>query len=395
MNIAFFTDTYTPQINGVVTSIIESEHCLETLGHKTFIFAPRFEKGYIDDPHVYRFWAQKVPVAKEHRWGHANRSRLKKDIVLKKIDIIHYHTQFFSAYAARAMGRKLDLPLIQTYHTLWEEYFHHYVPFIHHRLTRLIARRESKRICSKIALVISPSQQIKDVLISYGVKTPITVLPTGINLAPFKHTEIFDVRERFQIAKDKHILLFAGRLAKEKNIDFVLKCMAALKKKRKDFVLFLAGGGDSMKSLKKMAADLNIERIVKFADYIPRNELISVYHAARLLLFPSHTETQGLVAVEAFACGTPVLALNSMGLKDVLKDQQGGFLLEDDLKNYVKHIEMMLDDEPLYAGKVLEARRRAEDFSSMATNRQLEKIYQNVIAEHKAAKRKIFPANPS
>jgi glycosyltransferase involved in cell wall biosynthesis len=233
-----------------------------------------------------------------------------------------------------------------------------------------------------VDLVIAPSLQIKEVLLKYKVTTPIEVLPTGIDLKPFAQAKTFDVYERFGLSPQKQILLYAGRLAKEKNIDFILKSVHLLQQQRQDFILFIAGGGDYQKNLQKKVLELGLQNHVFFSGYLPRQDLISVYHAAKLLLFPSHTETQGLVAVEAFACNTPVLALDSMGLKDVLKDDLGGYLLQDDIQVYAEHINMLLDNNALYQQKIQEAQKRAADFSSLNITKKLVGFYEDVMRKH-------------
>ena len=383
MNIAMFTDTYVPQINGVVTSLLETERCLRALGHTTYIYAPRYEKNYSDPGHIYRFWAKPLPFAREHRFGIASRRRMRRDILDKRIDMIHYHSPFSAAYAARVMGRKIGIPVVQTYHTLWEEYIHCYVPFFHRKISRTIARMETKRICGKIELVISPSNQMRDVLLSYGIKTPIEVLPTGIDLAPFQAPRSEDVRALYDIPADRHILLFVGRLAKEKNVDFLLDAVQRMAARRRDFILLLAGDGDYKRQFARRAEQQGIMDLLRLPGYVARHDLVPLYQQARLLLFPSRTETQGLVAVESMAGGTPVIGLNSMGLKDVLEGNRGGFLIEDDLDAFCRQTSRLLDDTDLFRRKQAEAKTRAADFSAPAMTHRLLELYEWAAARYR------------
>ena len=222
MNIGFFTDTYLPQINGVVTSIEIFRKELLKLGHRVYLYGPRFNSRndpVYDHAHdIYRFYSVPYFRQKEHRIV-VPFSPTFLNFRRFKLDIIHTHTYFPLGIYAAYLAKRHRIPLVHTYHTLWAEYAHY--SFLPPETSRRALTWGSKFYCNRCDLVLAPSRVIREVLLHYGVRKPIQVLPTGIEAELTTTQTNFNPRQVYGIARDTVILSFVGRFGKEKNLYFL------------------------------------------------------------------------------------------------------------------------------------------------------------------------------
>jgi 1,2-diacylglycerol 3-alpha-glucosyltransferase len=242
MNIGIFTETYKPNINGVVTSIEIKKRELEKLGHKVYIIAP-YEPEYEDrEENVIRLKSFVLVFQPEYRLAYPPMPHTIRLIRQLNLDIIHAETPFSLGLIAAYMAKNEKIAFLHTYHTLFPEYAHYLkLPVT---FTKKAAEKVSAAYCNMCNHIISPSIDVKNELIRYGVKRPITVVPTGIDNANFSMESKEDIREKFGIKKDEKVLIFVGRLGKEKNIDFLMDSFKILKDKRNEKIkLLLVGDG--------------------------------------------------------------------------------------------------------------------------------------------------------
>ena len=346
MRLLMISDVYFPRVNGVSTSIETTRHALEKLGHEVTLIVPDYpQQNECTDPHVLRIPARKVLLDPEDRlmaWRDLRRTM--RALAPQKFDLIHIHTPFIAHYAGTRMARNLKLPVVETYHTFFEQYLEHYIPFLPDPMLRLMARRLTANQGNAVNALISPSFAMRDILRRYGVRSPISVIPTGIDLETWRAPIAPDPRDALSIAPTQPVLLFVGRLAFEKNVEFLLTMLSKLIAQRPDACLVLAGEGPAEKHLRKLTAQLGLDAHVHFVGYLPRDgQLQALYRAADAFVFASATETQGLVLVEALALGLPVVALAEMGTRDVVREGEGCLIAPNDPQGFAQRVLELLN----------------------------------------------------
>lgn len=372
MRVLMVSDVYFPRVNGVSTSIETFRRSLLALGVEVRLVVPRY--GDEDEVEgIIRVPGRRVPQDPEDRlmsW-----SRLRQVVLHEAADcdLIHIQTPFLAHYAGIRAARALYMPVLATYHTLFEEYLHHYARFLPAEWLKGMARRFSRAQCNDLDTVIVPSSAMRARLQTYGVRVPMQVLPTGIPLDRFTVGDGVRFRERYGIAPGQPVALFVGRVAYEKNIDFLLDSLAIARRRLPDLTLLITGEGPATAHLKKRAADLGLDGSVHFLGYMDRQrELPDCYAAADAFVFASRTETQGLVLLEAMAMGVPVIGLAAMGTKDILDPGRGCLAPEDDPEAFAESLLRIMGDDALRSQMGEEARCYAREW---ADDRQAERLY--------------------
>ncbi len=382
MRLLMISDVYFPRVNGVSTSIETTRHALEKLGHEVTLIVPDYpHQEESADPHVMRIPARKVLFDPEDRlmtWRDLRRTI--QALAPQQFDLIHIHTPFIAHYAGTRMARKLKLPVVETYHTFFEQYLEHYIPFLPDPMLRLMARRLTANQGNAVNALISPSIAMRDLLRRYGVRTPISVIPTGINLESWRTPTAPDPRLVLELSPTQPMLLFVGRLAFEKNIEFLLNMLTALIQSHPDVGLVLAGEGPAEKHLRKIAVQLGLEKHVHFVGYLPRDgQLQALYRAADAFVFASATETQGLVLVEALALGLPVVALAEMGTRDVVREGEGCLIAPNNPAGFAARVLEVLEHPHAARQLAAQAVIAAEAWQEERVAERLVAFYQETI----------------
>ena len=382
MKIGFFTDTYLPVVNGVEISIETFRKSLEKMGHKVFIYAP-YTPGYKDkNPNVFRFQSIRVIKKPEMRLAFPF---LPKDhfgkILDFKLDIVHSHTPFSMGLLAKYIADHQKIPLVYTHHTHYPEYAKFYIK--EKIISPLLGRFLSAWYSNLSNTIIVPSYKMKRLLKEYGVKKkkPIYVLPTGVNVKIFKESKKagLKIKEELGIAKKNKVLIFVGRIGKEKNPGFLLKATKEVLKKR-NAILLMVGDGPFLNGLKEMAKKLGIEKNTIFTGAIPYQKIPAYYQASDIFVFSSLTETQGIVILEALACGLPVVALKDNAFKGIIINNKNGFLIKKSWpENFAKKILEILKKPFLYKRFSISSRKIAKDFSEANQAKKLINIYKSLI----------------
>jgi glycosyltransferase involved in cell wall biosynthesis len=244
-------------------------------------------------------------------------------------------------------GKKLDIPVVETYHTFFEDYLHHYLPFIPQFISRKLARTISRRQCNAVDGIVSPSKPMLDVLKQYGIKTPAEVVATGLDDSSFANVDGEHFRMSHGIPLTQPMLLFVGRVAHEKNIGFLLEMHVKLIRNHPDTLLVITGEGPAEESIKHSIEKLGISNKVRMIGYLDRShELIACYKAADIFVFASKSETQGLVLLEAMAQGTAVVAIAELGTKSILIEGEGVLIAKDDINDFADKVSVLLSDAP-------------------------------------------------
>lgn len=335
VNIGLFTETYYPEINGVATSVYMLKTELEKRGHQVYVFttttpgAPEFEHN------VFRVKSIPCVFITERRVGMFYSSKLAHIIKKLDLDVIHTHTEFSLGVFGRIMARELGLPIVHTYHTIYEDYTH-YVNKLHIKSVemraRAFVRMFSKICCNTVEKVIVPTQKVKELLSGYHVVKDIDVIPTGIDLHKFNkgrysQEDIMRQRKRFGIEEDEKIILYLGRISAEKNIEEVLKGMPEYFRQHQDVKFLIVGDGPDRERLENLAGGglLESSRII-FAGAQPWDSIGLFYQLGDVFVSASNSETQGLTYIEAMASGLPVVAKEDPCLNGILENGYNGYM---------------------------------------------------------------------
>lgn len=379
MRVLMVSDVYFPRINGVSTAIQTYREALAAHGVEVSLVAPDYG-NVCAEPWVSRVSARQVPRDPEDRlvrWG-AMRSAVDA-AVARGCDLIHVQTPFLAHYAGHGAARRAGLPVIATYHTLFEEYLQHYAPFVPAGWLRSMARRFSRSQCNALNAVIVPSQAIHRRLSDYGVTSPLHILPTGIPLGRFGGLGREAFRARHGIDQARPVALYVGRVAHEKNIDFLLDVVDLARESLPDLLLLIAGEGPALAALRESVAARGLSGNVQFLGYLDRrSELPDCYAAADLFAFASRTETQGLVLLEAMAAGLPVVALAAMGTIDILGARRGALVPEDNPAAFALEVVDVLRNEDLRRRLARDGRDYANEWSDETLAGRMADLYRQI-----------------
>jgi 1,2-diacylglycerol 3-alpha-glucosyltransferase len=380
LRILMLTDVYFPRVNGVSTSIETFRNDLVGEDVSIKLVAPDYPESWPDN-HVWRVPSRRLPfdpedrlMYRKHLYGIARRA------VEDGIDLIHIQTPFAAHYAGVSLARETSLPVIATYHTHFEEYIQHYLPLLPKPWLKSAARRLARHQCNALAAVVVPSPAMKETLIEYGVSTPLHVLPTGIPVGQFSAGDGARFRARHTIPAERPIALYVGRVAHEKNIDFLLQALVHAIWRRPDLLLVIAGEGPALESLHRRVASLHLDHHVRFVGYLDRKqELPDCYAAANVFAFASRTETQGLVLLEAMAAGLPVFAIAHLGTRSILEPRRGAVVAPETAEDFGKGLADLVSNRSALARLAVEGREFAREWSAPERARQLATLYRSLV----------------
>jgi glycosyltransferase involved in cell wall biosynthesis len=328
VRVALFTNNYLPFCGGVTTSVETLRQGLEAAGHEAWVFAPRFAGSPAEPPRVLRYPSIPAATYPDFALAIPFSRRIAEAVRRLEFDVFHAHHPFLLGPAARRLARRAGRPLVFTYHTRYDRYAH-YVP-IRRGLVEAAAVRLSTGFAARAHAVIAPSAVIREELRARGVGAPIAVVPTGVDLDRFRPGDRRQAREQAGLDPDGTILLYVGRLDREKSVDRILIAFERIASTLPRARLVLVGRGTQAESLRRLAAALPVADRIVFAGVRPHAALAPWYRAADLFLFASETETQGLVLAEAAACGVPAVAVSAPGCNEVVQDGVTGVLTKSD-----------------------------------------------------------------
>ncbi len=335
MRIGLFSDTYTPDINGVVSSIVTLQKELEKRGHEVFVItnhkallSTQREGNVLRLPGLELKWLYGYKLTTPYHFS------AKDEIRKMNLDVIHVHTEFGVGMFARIVAKYLNIPVVSTYHTMYEDYTHYINRFAIDEvdvLSKKFVTAFSRMISDNVHAVIAPSEKTKETLLNYGVKTPIYVIPTGLELDRFDINQIdkkrvLALREEYGLAKEDHVITFIGRIAKEKSIEIPIEGFRYISDPH--VKLMIVGGGPQLEELKKLTKRYDISDKVIFTGPKPQNEIPYYYAIADAFVSASLTETQGMTYIEALASHLPVFARPDDVLTDLVIEDVSGYLFE-------------------------------------------------------------------
>ncbi len=385
MKIGIFTETYEPTVNGVVVSINTFRDTLERAGHEYFIFAPASPHQKKKESHIFRFPSFHFhhdpiyPLAMPMPFVWAQK-HLPLDII-KRLDIIHIqHFSMMGQYGLSAAAM-FQIPTVYTYHTMAELYTAH-LPF-----GSLIAppvRAWSRYTAKRAKNVIVPTPSIKDYLYTIGVRQPINVIPTGIKTHEYSRTPAAYVEHYYHVPTNRQLLLFVGRLAAEKNVDFLLKAYEQVRLAAPETHLLIVGDGPDRSRYEQMVAKRGLSRHVTFTGFLDRPETIKLFGAADLFVFPSITDTQGIVVLEAMAAGTVPVAIDRFGPHDIIDDGRTGALTDLNIEDFSGTISNLLHEPEKMQRMAAAARLTSKKYDVTVTAKAMETLYARITHQRRS-----------
>lgn len=390
MRVLMISDVYFPRVNGVSTSIQTFARELAAKGHLVTLIAPAYGQtssgAGADRFEIIRIPSRYLPIDPEDRiMRRGVLRRYRADLAGRGFDLLHIHTPFIAHYAGLELARHLGVPVVESYHTFFEQYLDNYVPWLPSAWLRLAARRFSRSQCNDVDALVVPSRAMLEVLQGYGVRTPAAVIPTGIELAQFAHGDGARFRAAQGIAPERPVLVHVGRLAFEKNVDFLLRMLAHVREQVPDCLLVLAGEGPARRDLEVMARRLGLADNTLFVGYLDREgPLEDCYSSGDAFVFASRTETQGLVLLEAMALGIPVVSTAVMGTREVLAEGRGCLIPDEDERAFADDCVRLLRDPALRLSMAREARDYAGQWSAPTLADRLLEHYGQVLAASRA-----------
>jgi glycosyltransferase involved in cell wall biosynthesis len=374
------SDVYFPRVNGVSTSIQTFRNQLARLGHESWLIIPAYGNAASEETGILRVPSHRVLFDPEDR-------RMELRMVLRHLpqlrdrhfDVIHIQTPFVAHYAGVLLSQRLGLPRVETYHTLFEEYLYHYVPFVPKSWMRALARRFSRNQCNNLDALVVPSGAVLEVLRAYGVSVPIEIIPTGIEMDKLAGGDGDAFRAHHGIAPGRPTLVHVGRVAFEKNIDFLLRVLVRVRQRIPGVLLVIAGEGPALNQLKRLATRLGLDGSVLFVGYQDRNQaLLDCYRAGDVFVFASRTETQGLVLLEAMAVGVPVVAAAILGTKDILGPERGALVAAVDEVEFASKAVALLENDELRERLSRDAQDYAREWDARRMAERLAEFYAQV-----------------
>lgn len=368
MKIAMMTNNYKPFVAGVPISIERLSEGLRRQGHEVVVFAPDYD-GQEKEAGVVRYGSLLRGVAGGASVPNSLDFEIERRFKEGNFDVIHVHHPMMIGRTARYLSWKYHVPLVFTYHTRYEQYLH-YVGLSGFKKIMPVYVRSFTRHCD---MVIAPTPLMKDYLEQIESGADIRVLPTGLMKDSFcPDKERARELRRTLAGEKKYLFCTVARLAKEKNLDFLLRCMKIRKEIcGSDFKLALIGDGPSRKELEKKAVSYGISEEILFVGKVPNLEIKNYCHASDLFLFSSLSETQGIVLLESMAAGTPVVALRATGTEDVVVNGKNGYMTEVSEKEFAQRIMDILEK------KEIELLRQGA--FETARNYSCEKVTQNAV----------------
>ncbi|GAA0180567.1 glycosyltransferase family 4 protein [Clostridium sediminicola] len=382
MKILIATDAYYPMINGVVTSTVILYEELKKMGHEVRILTLSSNKSERFENSIYYLKSIKINIYPDARIKYLSGSNIIKQIEEWSPDIIHTQTEFSVMLVAKKLASRLNIPLIHTYHTMYEDYTNFLIGS--KKLNKKVIIKVVKQLVSNFSGVIAPTEKTTQTLLRYKVATPIYTIPTGLNLDKFNRTietsEYISLKQKYDLI-NKKTLVYLGRISKEKNIDEIIHYIKNNKPYFNDKRFLIAGGGPYLLNLKKLVHNYALNDIVKFTDFINPDEVYKYYKLGEVFVTASTTETQGLTYIEAMACGIPVVCRNDDCVETLIKNNENGFKYTDE-NSFISSLNTIFSSNELYKTMCEKSKLKTNEYSSETFASNVLKSYTTLITAH-------------
>ena len=391
MRIGIFTDTYLPYISGLVTSELMLKNSLEALGHEVYIVTANLENfKYINDKKnkIIKISGLPIGIYDARLTGIYSVSAIS-EIRKWKLDIIHSQTEFGIGTFARIVAKQLDIPLVHTYHTMYEDYIYYITKGHFDKPSKKLVEYLTRFYCdTTVSELIVPSRKIYNIFINkYEVNKRISIIGTGIDIdnfskEKFKKEDIDLLRKKYKIKSTDFVIGSVSRIAKEKSIDRIINTFNDVLKKIPNAKLLIVGDGPDKEELMNLVKEKELEKSVVFTGKVELKNIGIYYQLMDVFVTFSTTETQGLTVIEAMASSLPVLAIKDDSFIDSVKHNKNGYLFKTD-KEYIDYVYKLYSDKKLYKEQAENSRKLSNDHSSTAFAKQVIEVYNHAIESNK------------
>lgn len=384
MRILITSEWYEPVINGVVTSVLNLERELRNLGHEVKILTlSHTAESYTEGDITYIGSVSAGLVYPQARVAVNLASEEIEKLVRWQPQVIHSQCEFSTFLFAKKIAKELHIPIVHTYHTVYEDYTHYFSPV--KKWGQAAVSIFTRKVLSNTQCVVVPTQKVKNILMRYGVTQPVQVIPTGINMKKYSRVlseeERMNLRLKLGIPVQDGVAVFVGRLAQEKNLEEIISMISMAK--LQNFRLLIVGGGPYRQTLEEYVKSCGIEAQVIFTGMIKPEEIYQYYQVGDVFVSASTSETQGLTYVEALANGLPALCRKDDCLTGVIENGVNGWQYEDSF-GFLEKLQMMLDPENKELCRKLSENARSgvyERYSAQQFALNLQEVYSRVVEE--------------
>jgi glycosyltransferase involved in cell wall biosynthesis len=386
MRIGMMADAYKPHVSGITNYISLNKQYLERAGHDVFIFTFGDLDYGDDESHVMR--SPGLPLADTGYYLSLRYARSAKKL-LQTMDVVHVHHPFLSGRLALHYCRPVQIPIIFTNHTRYDLYAQAYLPLMPEELSQSLLQAYMPSFCQAVDLVISPSPGMEKVLRQLEVTVPIEVVPNGVDLRRFHQAEPRS-RANFGFKQSDILLVYSGRVALEKNLDFLLRSFAGVAQALDHVYLLIVGGGQKpvMDDIQSLVFELGMQERVCFTGMVPYEELPSYLAMCDAFVTASVTEVHPLSVVEAMGTGLPVVGIHSPGVGDTVEDGVTGFLATHDLPAYTAKLTRLCLDMDLLRRMGDSARKASTQYAIERTTQLMLKHYEKLVYDSQPRQRR-------
>ena len=382
LKILLATEWYYPLVNGVVISVENLSRSLQERGHDVRIMtlSPRFFPLKKDN--IY--YIGSVKAERLYPGGRASFPAYfphYEELTVWAPDVVHTHAEFTTFFLARRLAATHNIPRVHTYHTMYEDYTHYFTS--RREMGKKTIEFLSRRLLQELDRVIAPTEKVEKLLLGYGITTPIEVVPTGIDLQRFTQSphesKISEIRKKWGIAQNNKVLLYVGRMAKEKNLDELIDYFFMAKEE--NWRLLMVGDGPYRKELMKLVERKRLNHRIIFTGMIPPEDVAPYYHVGHVFVNSSTSETQGLTYIEALAAGLPCVCRRDPLLSEWVVDGVTGYGYED-FQGFSQGLRLVFQSEEFRKTLSFHAKSISDKYSIESFGEKMERIYRDVITEH-------------
>ena len=389
MRIGIFTETYTPYISGLVTSEVMLKKALEKNDHEVYVVTANLESfkyEYNEQEKILRIPGIPTGIY-DSRLTSIYPLQAVNKIKSWKLDVIHSQTEFARGTFARLLAKQYNIPLVHTYHTMYEDYIHYITKGYFKRSSKKLVEYFTKFYCDTTAteLIVPTTKTYKLFKDKYHFEKNIHIIPTGIEVERFykeniNKKEISNLRKQLKLSKKDFIILFVGRLAEEKNIEFLITSEKELNKKYSNIKLLIVGDGPDKEKYELLSEKLNLQDKIIFTGKVSWDDMPYYYHLANIFTSASKTETQGLTIIEAMASNVTPLCMRDEAFESMITEELNGLFFENE-KEYQDKVIYLYENLDILNKFNKQARIQAEQYSSKYYGEKVLEVYTRAIKE--------------
>lgn len=380
MNIAIFTNNYIPNPYGVTGSIESFRKQFEKNGHTVYVFAPKYKNYQDENQNVFRYPAVAIGYKIRFPLSIPHSKKISNIVENIDLDIIHSQHPNLLGVAALSLARKKNIPLVFTWHTMYDQYAH-YIPLVPKIISANLAIKSAVKYANNVDQIIVPTRSVVKIIEKWGVKNEnISIVPTGINAQDFKGANGYKIRRRLGIDPNEKVIVSISRLATEKNVIFLLNSIIKILQKNSKVRFIFGGEGFLRGELEKIVEKKNLARRVIFPGLIKKNEIKDYLAMADIFVYASKSETQGMIISEAMFMALPIVAISAIGVKDLIRNRKTGLLVDNKGDEFFQAVMLLLKNKSLRDSLSFEAKKKAnEKYTDIVSAKKMLKIYKQLL----------------